>query len=110
METKFTKGPWSREGHTVYALNEDGANVFTVQVMAGYASLWPMIRTTQQEVEEIGCLIAAAPKLYAELERMVELYEHLAYVFAGDEEKYEELSRRADSARSALAKARGEAK
>ena len=70
MTTKFTPGPWSREGRLVYALyrRDDGkeANKFSVHVSkdGGNAS--------QQELEATAQLIQHAPELLEALKDIVD--------------------------------------
>ena len=96
-ETKWTPGPWSVAGTcTVYAVSEDGVNIFDAQVQPGYAG---DRRTPVNEITANAQLIAAAPELYEALEKMVE-----DDFKSGAPDHYQ----RTASARAALAKARGE--
>lgn len=53
------KGPWMRDWRTVYALNDHGVNRFFASVHDAH--------TSEQELEEISRLIAAAPELLESL-------------------------------------------
>jgi L-ascorbate metabolism protein UlaG (beta-lactamase superfamily) len=63
-ETKWTKGPWTTDGTTVYALGRDGYNRFWANVQKQRRDV------TFEEIEANAALMARAPDLYAALERL----------------------------------------
>ncbi len=94
--TKFTEGPWELGGGEngglatyVYCDDATGAAVANIE--------FPHIRRSAEEVRANGLLIAAAPRLYAATEKLIEALEALV----GDCPEVE-------YGRLALAKARGE--
>lgn len=91
---KGTTGPWYRSGKTVYALNEQGFNRFSALVQGAH--------TSDEELEAIARLIAAAPDLLESLTNLV----GLAKLGAASLDKYHAAL---SDAEAALAKARGEA-
>jgi hypothetical protein len=92
-ETKWTKGPWTTDGTTVYALGRDGYNRFWANVQKQRRDV------TFEEIEANAALMARAPDLYAALERL------LATSALMEPREYTEA---ASAARAALARARGE--
>ena len=69
METKHTPGPWliaESDKRFVYALNERGFNRFSACVQDAH--------TDVAELHANASLIAAAPEMLAELERLAESF------------------------------------
>ncbi len=64
--TGWTKGPWLREGRTVYAIDESNTvNRFSAHMQGGHVFRGHRMdgeRTTQAELEANAHLIAAAPE------------------------------------------------
>jgi len=92
---KGTTGPWYRSGKTVYALNEQGFNRFSALVQGAH--------TSDEELEAIARLIAAAPEL---LEALIMCYQSMSSVLP-DFNPFDQAAY--DRARAAIAKAEGEA-
>lgn len=105
----FTPGPWLiDQGSFVYALNENGTNVFWAHVQPGsHADGYRKFTDTPKaEVEANARLIAAAP----------ELLEALEWAMSSGRFNYVQRTSSnsgfcdsVDKARAAIAKARGEA-
>lgn len=117
----ITKGPWLRDGKTVYALNERGFNRFCFQVQDAH--------TPDSELSAVATLACAAPDLLDALESVEREHELLRWMkncelrrprgsfgiaVESDELALEWKSHRnnldklAEARRSAIAKARGE--
>jgi hypothetical protein len=69
----YTPGPWSHDGLTVYALNEQRTNRFCVHVFPGHIPGHDDEETQQANVR----LIATAPELLEALEDFIETVEHV---------------------------------
>lgn len=96
----FTPGPWMIDNKTsVYKFNESGTNVFWAQIQGGMTDGKSETKTSQEELEANANLICAAPDLLEALEAMVVTYEY--------EASMDNPSLLA--ARSAIARAKGEA-
>lgn len=64
-ESKFTPGPYLRDGACVYKLSKDGVNIFSVQVSSGYSDSGG--RTSTEECEAVAQLMQVAPDLLSAL-------------------------------------------
>ena len=67
---------WKREGRTVYALNEDGTNIFSAHVQFGFKRQEPgktgtVIRLAEDEAEQIARLIASAPDIKRQRDQLL---------------------------------------
>jgi hypothetical protein len=71
-ETKFTPGKYMRDEHTVYALNDEGVNRFSANIMRGRDDSGE--KTTVAECEAVAQLFAASPDLYKALETVLSQY------------------------------------
>ena len=58
--SEHTKGPWLRDGRTVYALNEDGINRFSAGVQNPH--------TPEAELIAVATLMQSAPDMQEALE------------------------------------------
>jgi len=66
---KHTQAEWQRVGTTVYALNEQGTNIFSAHVQANCREV------TAEELEANAVLMKAAPRLLESLHDLLELLE-----------------------------------
>ena len=98
---KFTPGPWHVHPFRAQVDTFVWTDAETLDPVPVCALLWLTDRRSEGETEANAHLIAAAPELYAALEK---LYNRLLDKLEWPEEYESELA----SARSALAKARGE--
>jgi hypothetical protein len=98
-ESKFTPGPYLRDGACVYKLSKDGVNVFSAQVSSGYSDGGG--RTSTEECEAVAQLMQVAPD-------MLEALEIVAKNCAADL-THSEADRIIGIARAAIARAKGEA-
>ncbi len=112
--SNHTPGKWEVAGRMVYALNEEGTNRFDAFVQSGWES--KESRTTNKELAANARLIAAAPELHEANQLFVQAVNHMQGITAdhSDDRIYDEMpsSQLASAyfaARTALAKARGEA-
>lgn len=88
-ETKFTPGPYFRSDATVYALNPEGYNSMSALVQSPH--------TPTRTLEATAQLFTAAPDLYEALDLLL-----------SEEENGTVCNIDRQTARDALAKARGE--
>jgi hypothetical protein len=72
-ESRFTPGPYLRDGACVYKLSKDGVNVFSAQVSSGYDDRGG--RTSTEECEAVAQLMQVAPELLAAVRLMLEAYD-----------------------------------
>src|SRR5688572_18069701 len=106
-EPKFTKAPWllADDGSPfVYALNEEGnQNRFWLNIARGFVKgeSGEGARVASNEVLANAQLIAAAPDLYAALDKLLDVY-------VNNQFNHENLLKAEQEARAALKKAGGE--
>ncbi len=108
-ETKWTPGPWLRDGRTVYALEHAGWRKSVEQFKNRfYASVQQTPTTPEEEIEANARLIAAAPELYEALAEFMDIWNSSDSRSASKQAQ----ARRAamwTKANAAIAKSRGEA-
>ncbi|HHX6957608.1 TPA: hypothetical protein ACVGM3_004924 [Pseudomonas aeruginosa] len=62
--SKYTPGPWYRDGTTVYALNPQNFNRFSAQIHGAH--------TPKSELEAVAQLMQAAPELLEALQSCIQ--------------------------------------
>ena len=75
MVSGYTKGPWLRDGRTVYAL-QDSKSKFVDKENRFSAGFYSGNGCPEAEVIANATLAAAAPELLEALQELVFLYEH----------------------------------
>ena len=106
-ETKFTPGPWIVDGSVIRGDSDHIGR--TVAVASTLNVAWPYGRRATKEEPYNAHLIAAAPELYEALEDCITALEPYDDIKPRDWKTDRENMRRVyQSARAALAKARGE--
>lgn len=70
VEMNTMNKPFERDGKTLYELNEQGSNLFTIQIQPGQDNNYN--RTSDEKIKEVTNLLQAAPIMLAAL-KMQEL-------------------------------------
>lgn len=105
MSARFTSGPWSAIGNTIYSL-------FFAR---GYernkwnCTIYGDVDCPREELQAVAHLIAAAPELYAALEKMLEWNARESDHAVSFDERVNLCDEAFCMARAALKAARGEA-